>query len=52
VTPAGLPEDWKKICPDLGKSSQKSCQAQNSQNIYTKAQFESSKQLHKTTLET
>jgi hypothetical protein len=40
----------KKIPPNFGKSSQNNCQAQNCQNIYIKAQFESPKHLHKNTL--
>ena len=35
--------------PKVEKISQNSCQAQNSQNIYIKAQFEGPKHLHKTT---
>jgi hypothetical protein len=39
----------EKDCPNFGKSTQNSGQAQNCQNIYIKAQFESPKYFHKTT---
>jgi hypothetical protein len=41
-----------KNCPNFGKSSQNSWQVQNCQNNYIKAQFESTKHLHKTTFKT
>jgi hypothetical protein len=41
----------EKICPNLEKISQNSCQAKNCQHINIKAQFESQRHLHQPTFE-
>jgi hypothetical protein len=44
----GRQEDWKKIHPNVGKSSQNCCQIKKCKNIFIKAQFKNPKHLHQT----
>jgi hypothetical protein len=42
----------RKKLPNFSKNGPKSCQVKKAQNIYNKAEFESSKHLHQTTCKT